>query len=183
MTQSQTWLSCVATLPGDQWRAGCGSASWCGTVPCCSTLCGCWPGAGRVLGNESSGTQFALGGRPSVGFKVLLDLLPLSFHFTASQPPWVSSAVFRILQERKAPHPLPYSIPLPLPHLCLRPCPSPASEGSFPKHIRFWSGTFNLVSSLLLPRCLPANEGAESDSFGVQTLSSAATCLTRGQFL
>lgn len=117
-------------------------------------------------------TQFALGGRPSVGFKVLLDLLPLSFHFTASQPPWVSSAVFRILQEEKPPHPLPYSITLPLPHLCLRPCPSPASEGSFPKHIRFWSGTFNLVSSLLLPRCLPANEGAESNSFGVRHSSA-----------
>lgn len=152
--------------------AGCDSASWCGTVPCRSTLRGCWPEAGRVLGHESSGTSslFLEAGPALVSRSSWM--LPLSFHFTGSQPPRVSSAVFRILEEEKPLHPLPYSITLPLPHLCLRPCPSPASEESFPKHLCFRSGTFNLVPSLLLPWCLPANEGAESNSFGVRHSSA-----------
>lgn len=61
VTQSQRWLSFLATLTGDQWRgAGCDSTSRCRVLPCCSILSGCWPGADLVLGNESSGIALLL---------------------------------------------------------------------------------------------------------------------------
>ena len=170
------------------WRpvegAGGDSASWCGTRPCCSTLRGCWPGTGRVLGNESSGTSSLLleAGPALVSRSSWICCLSASTSLRLSLPgsPQQCSESWR----KKSPLTL-----CPIPSLCH--FPTYAWDLALPQLLKDLfpnSSASGLALSTLSPACcfpsafLPTR-GLRAIVLGSDIAQLLATCLTWGQFL
>lgn len=128
---------------------GCDSTYQCRTVPCCSILCGCWPGAGLVLGNESSDISSLLleAGLLLVSRSSWCISVPTSLCLSLHS----SSAVFVDLGEERPFTPLqtnfPSSCHLPTCSSDLK--PSQLLKDLCSIHISFQSGIFNFFFSSL----------------------------------